>query len=207
MRSRCLSRPILRPIFALTAAALLAGWAAGPASSAARPAPVAHEMPAPGHGALDPVIRLAAQRLLVADEVAAAKFADGRPVADPDRERQVLATVTAEARRLGADPGQVERFFRDQFAAARLVERTLLVRWRADPAQAPAAAVEPTAPRHELDDLDDRLVHAFADTAAVRADRLCALRAGLETTQVDAELRLDPTHRAALVRALAGVCG
>jgi chorismate mutase len=199
-----------RPIIALAAAALLAvGVAASatPASAAARPAPVAHEMPAPGHGALDPVVRLTAQRLLVADEVAAVKWAGGRPVADPARERRVLAAVTAKARELGADPARVERFFQDQFAAARQVERSLLARWRIAPAQAPTAAVDPLAPRRELDSLDDRLVHAFADTAAVRADRLCTLRAGLDIGQVSAELTLDPTHRAALVRALTSLCG
>lgn len=200
-------RTPLRPIIVLAVTALIATGAAAPAPAAARPAPVAHETPAPGHGALDPVVRLAAQRLLVVDQVALAKWSLGLPVDDPARERQVTATVTTEARALGVDPNQVARFFRDQFAAAGDVEHALVDRWNADPSSAPPAEADPDTYRSALDSLDDRLVHALAETAAARADGLCGLRVGLEAAQVSAELRLDTTHRTALNRSLDSVCG
>ncbi len=200
------SRTPLRPITVLTALVAAATGAVVPAAAAARPAPVVHETPAPGHGALDPVVRLAAQRLLVVDQVAAAKWSRGLPVQDPARESQVIGAATAEARSLGVDPQQADRFFRDQLAAADSVEQALYDRWDADPSQAPATADDPAAYRAALDTLDSRLAHALADTAAVRADRLCGLRAGLETVQVSGELHLDVVHRAGLTQALGSVC-
>lgn len=196
------SRTPLRPVTALVVSLLLAAGAA-PARAAG---PAGHETPAPGHGALDPVVRLSAQRLLVADEVAAAKWGTGRPIEDPARERQVLDAAAADARRLGADSGQTVRFFRDQIAAAGLVERVLTARWTADPSQAPGTRPALAGIRTALDRLDDRLVHALADTAGPRADPSCGARLAGDSARVAAELRLDTVHDAALARALATVC-
>ncbi len=205
MASRTLPRPIVA--LALAVAVLTAGCAAAPATAAARPAPVAHETPAPGHGALDTVVRLTAQRLLVVDQVAAAKWERGLPVRDPARDRQVVDAGVARVRTLGADPVAAAAFFRDQIAAATAVQRVLTDEWDADPGSAPLARSGPAGYRAALDTLDDRLAHAFADTAAARADRLCVLRTAVDQARVSTELGLDTVHRTALDRALASACG
>jgi cyclohexadienyl dehydratase len=65
-------------------------------------------------------------RLAFMPAVAAAKESAGRPVADPDQEARVLASVRARAgeRELPADA--VERLFRAQLDAARSVQRAFL---------------------------------------------------------------------------------
>ncbi len=193
-------RTPLRPLIACSVTVLLTAGAAAPALAAG------HEVPAPGHNALDPVVRLSAQRLLVADEVAAAKWGTGSPIDDPAREQRVLDGAAAEARRLGTDPAQAVRFFRDQIEAAKVVERTLFARWNADPSQAPA--IRPGLPgiRAALDSLDDRLGHALADTAGARAELTCAPGLAVDSLQVTAELDLDLPHAVALARALPSAC-
>ncbi len=201
-------RTPLRPIIALATGVLLAAGAAAPAVAAipTPTTPPGHEVPAPGHGALDPLVRLSAQRLLVADEVAAAKWGTGAPIEDPARERLVLDAAAARARRAGADPVQAVRFFRDQIEAAKVVEETLFTRWSADPASAPAIRPPLSGIRTTLDGLNDRLSHALADTAAPRAETGCDLALAVDSARVATELDLDLTHRVALARALPATC-
>lgn len=196
-----------RPIITLALTVLLTAAAAVPALAAAGPVRPGREVPAPGHGALDPVVRLCAQRLLVADQVAAAKWGTRQPVDDPVRERQVLAAAAVDARRLGADPEQTVRFFRGQIDAAKAVERTLFASWRAAPSRAPQVRAGTAWIRVALDDLDDRLVHALADTARLRAEPSCTFRVVSDAGRVSAELDLDPVHAAALTGALPPACG
>ncbi|WP_414935532.1 chorismate mutase [Amycolatopsis sp. cmx-11-51] len=59
----------------------------------------------------------AAQRVRIADKVAAAKFGTPSPIDDPVREQQILDSVAAKAPGLGLDSGGVVRFFRDQIEA------------------------------------------------------------------------------------------
>ncbi|WP_372490015.1 chorismate mutase [Prescottella equi] len=54
-------------------------------------------MSAPGD--LRPLVRLIAQRLSMADPVAAAKWGTDRPIDDPARERDVLRSVGEQAPR------------------------------------------------------------------------------------------------------------
>lgn len=187
-------------VTAATAAALLAG-AAAPALAA-----VAHSVPMPGHSEIDPVVRLSAQRILVSDQVAAAKWYSGRPIDDPVRERQVLDSAAAEARRLHTDPGEVVRVFRDQIEASKAVQRGLLREWTADPSRAPATRPDLGRVRVVLNELGDRLVHALAETAAARRHRTCPVDTALEYVRVSGELGLDGLHEAALARALPSVC-
>nr|WP_202446894.1 gamma subclass chorismate mutase AroQ [Streptomyces sp. SID5468] len=191
----------------LATAALLAG-AVAPAAADPHPAPPAgRTVSAPGHGALDPVVRLAARRVLVSDQVAAAKWGTSAPIDDPARERQVLDGAAAEAVRLGADPAVTRRIFRDQIEASKVVQRGLYRRWTADPRTVPPVRPDLAAVRAELNELGDRLVHAIAGTATARAARSCPAHLGLEYLEVGRELHLDALHRAALARALPSVCG
>ncbi|MDI5966714.1 chorismate mutase [Streptantibioticus silvisoli] len=177
-----------------------------PPADRAAATPAGHETAAPGHGPLDPVVRLAAQRLLVADEVAAAKRLTGAPADDPARDRAVLAAGAGEARALGADPAAASRLLGDQIAAATLVERALLAGWAADPGRAPAVAPPLTTLRATLDDLDSRLVAAWNDAADHRAAPGCGAALAAEVTSMAPELGLDELHSTALARALASVC-
>ena len=195
---------------AAATAAVLATGAATPALAAGPtpppPSPVLHMPPAPGHNALDPVVRLSAQRLLIADLVAAAKWGTGQAIDDPARERQVLDAAATEARSLNADPQQVVRILRDQIEASKIVQRGLFRRWTAAPSQVPTIRPDLAKIRAAIGRIDDELVHAIADTAAARSGALCGARLVVDYGQVSRELALDTLHSVALGRALPSVC-
>jgi chorismate mutase-like protein len=72
---------------------------------------------------------LAAQRILLGDKVAAAKFGTDQPIDDPSRERHELDAVAALAAREGVDPDASVRFFRAQIEANKVVQRGLYALW------------------------------------------------------------------------------
>jgi chorismate mutase len=202
VRPRTAPRPRrLRSHLALLTAAgvLLGGLAAAPARA-----------DAPGTGGRDAwadVVRLSAARLALADQVAAAKWAAGQPVDDPSRERRVLAAAAAGARRLGARPDRVVGVMGDEIEAAKVIERTLIAGWRADPRHAPGAHTGTARIRARLDRLDDLLVRALAATAPPAAGTRCAQRLTARFAHAAARSRPDALHAAALAVALGHVCG
>ncbi|WP_211282477.1 chorismate mutase, partial [Streptomyces hygroscopicus] len=113
-------RPHLSPRHALIAvlatAVLGTGATAGAAAAVAAPG-------GPVRASLRPLVELSAERALVADEVAAAKWGTDSPIDDPAREREVLDAVARQAEELGADPVATARIFRDQIEASKVVQR------------------------------------------------------------------------------------
>ena len=80
---------------------------------------------------------LAAQRVAIADQVAAAKYGTPSPIDDPAREQQIYDSVSAQAPALGLDPADAVRFFRAQIEANKLVQRGWYARWDAHPSEVP----------------------------------------------------------------------
>ncbi|WP_084523478.1 chorismate mutase [Nocardia inohanensis] len=179
--------------FAL-AAATHAGVVAG--TAAADPQPPLFEL-----------VQAAAQRLLIADDAAAAKWGTEIPINDPPRERQVLDAVTAMATDRGVDPGYVHRVFRDQIDATEAIEYLRFAQWKLDPAQAPAARPDLAAARGRIDTLNRRMVEAIArDGAELRAAD-CAMKVAAAVTVAVPTLRLSPDYALALTRATRSYCG
>lgn len=98
----------VRRVSVCTSALLAAVLSTGAGQAAAEPpgAGVAHSV-----GAFGPLTDLAIDRLLVGDQVAAAKFGTGRPIDDPVREQQLLSQVRQAAGALGIDQAVAVRFF------------------------------------------------------------------------------------------------
>lgn len=69
-------------------------------------------------------------RLELAREVAWAKYLDGRPVKDPQRESLMLAALLEEGTRRGLPPRKVEEFFGAQIAASRRLQAELIHSWK-----------------------------------------------------------------------------
>ncbi|MGW3571193.1 gamma subclass chorismate mutase AroQ [Streptomyces sp. NPDC000941] len=201
----------------LLATAAPGAAAAGPASAAvpaSASAPASASVPAPPYGRLLPIADLSAQRLLTADQVAAAKYryaapprgGTDSPIDDPERERQVLEAVAEQARALGADPQATVRIFRDQIEANKLVQRGLHHRWEADPAQAPTERPDLSKVRLEINRINGELVRAVADSERARAERSCTGRLTVAALRVRHDRQLDALHSVALERALPSVC-
>jgi chorismate mutase len=106
---------------------------------------------------LEALTCLIVDRLLLADDVAAAKFLTGAPIDDPAREQQVLARIQRQAG-TGPAPDTATTFLRDQFAASKVVQRGLFSRWTAHPEEAPTARPDLGRVRERLDLLTTRLL-------------------------------------------------
>lgn len=83
------------------------------------------------------LVALVARRLLLGDEVAAAKYGTDMPIDDPARERQLLAEMIERARAIGLDPELSVRFFQAQIEANKVVQLGLFERWASAPVSRP----------------------------------------------------------------------
>ncbi|MCA9117026.1 MAG: gamma subclass chorismate mutase AroQ, partial [Planctomycetaceae bacterium] len=75
------------------------------------------------------LVELLRQRLDLMPAVARWKWAERKPVSDPEREQQLLARLVAEGERAGLDPARLQPFFTAQFAASRERQQELFDRW------------------------------------------------------------------------------
>ncbi|OPF76941.1 chorismate mutase [Streptomyces antioxidans] len=198
-------RPRPSPRHALIAVLAVAALAAGATAAVAAPAGAAGAARVE-HGSLRPLAELSAQRVLVADEVAAAKWGTDSPIDDPAREREVLEAVARQAEELGADPVATKAIFRDQIEASKVVQRGLYGRWDADPSQAPTERPDLGRVRLEINRINGELVRAIADSAAVRESPDCVGHLTAGAAAVVHGRRLDPLHTVALGRSLPSVC-
>ncbi|MBM7790998.1 chorismate mutase [Tenggerimyces flavus] len=153
-----------------------------------------------------PVVHYAADRLAIADLVAASKWISGAPIEDPVREQQVLDDVARQAEELGADPDEMRTIFRDQIEASKVVQNGLHRRWRQHPSQAPTEAPGLEKIRDKINVASSALVHAVADTAKERARLGCRIEVTVGAVVESHERHFDALHLAGLGRALPSVC-
>ncbi|SFS46830.1 chorismate mutase [Saccharopolyspora flava] len=160
--------------------------------------------PAQAEGALDPLVGSAAERVVLSDQVAAAKWGTDSPIEDPEREQQVLDGVAARAVELGLDPEEATRVFRDQIEASKLVQRGLHAYWTAHPDQQPTERPDLGEIRPELDRLGEAILVQLRDTDELRDGPSCTghLLSAYAHTAHD----LDALHQAALGRATPSIC-
>jgi chorismate mutase len=173
-------------------------------AAAHTPTPVRAVSVAPGLTALTDLF---AERLLLADKVAAAKYGTDKPIDDPVRERQILDDVAARATALGLDPDAVKAVFRDQIEANKLVQRGLYARWDARPEERPTERPDLVKEvRPQLDRITTQLLDALRDTERPRTSPACGPRLGVAAVRSAYGHELDALHVAGLVRALPSVC-
>ncbi|HEY6493915.1 MAG TPA: gamma subclass chorismate mutase AroQ [Trebonia sp.] len=93
---------------------------------------------APGVNPLNALVVLAGRRLVLAPDVAAAKFVVGGRIDDLVREQEILERVARELSAAGSEPEAGVAFFGDQIEANKVIQRGLHHHWRANPADFPA---------------------------------------------------------------------
>ncbi|WP_369200296.1 chorismate mutase [Streptomyces sp. PU-14G] len=157
--------------------------------------------------ALTAVARASADRLALADLVAAAKYGTGEPISDPARERAVLDDVAERSAARGLDRHLTTAVFRDQIEASKDVQRGLFARWARNPSERPTRRpdlVEEVRPR--LDRITVRLLDGLASVGQPRARLSCVPRLMAGAVREAGEHRFDGLHTRALFRALPSVC-
>lgn len=202
--TRIVRQLVVPAILGATVLSMTAATTASAAPSSARTSTLAHERSV---GPLGPLTDLVIQRLLVSDQVAAAKFGTGQPIDDPVREQQELAAVRQSAVSLGINPDAAVSFFQQQINASKVVQRGLFDRWTAHPDQAPTSRPDLGKIRTELDQLTAELLQQLVAQQPVLV-REFGCRIDLSLAETTGELfgHLDALHRHALAVALAQTC-
>ncbi|MFE2856721.1 chorismate mutase [Streptomyces lavendulae] len=194
----------------LTGLGALALAACGPTRTAGgdpvRSSPAASSS-AMAEQALGTIARLAAERVMTADAVAAAKWGTGQPIDDPAREKTVLDRAAARAAELGIDQATVRRIFEDQIAANKAVQRALYAQWRADPAARPTHRPDlATQVRPVLDRVDSRLLTAIKEARPLLSRPDCDALLDRRKATTARAMNLDAVHRSGLAQALSHTC-
>jgi cyclohexadienyl dehydratase len=126
---------------------------------------------------VDRVIELVDRRLALMPEVAAVKFRQQQPIADPVREGVVLEQSVADARSLNLEGEAARAFFSVQIRLARAVQEHGFERWRTRGEQPPAARDLVTVLRPELDAIGRELLPAvYLASSALTAMPSATLR-------------------------------
>ena len=166
-------------------------------------APMAVADPA---GALHDLVDAAAQRLQVAEPVAAVKWLDGGPITDPTRAAQVLDAVAADAVAHNVDAGYVRDVFTDQINATEGIEYTRFAQWKFDPAGAPTTAPDLASSRAEIDGYNRSMVEQIALHWDSLRSPQCAADLDAARDSVVAARNLDPLYQQALTAATRSYC-
>ncbi len=150
------------------------------------------------------VVDLLDRRLAVMPEVAAIKFREKKPIADPAREQVVLEQSVADARTLQLDAEAARAFFSIQIVMARAIQEQLHAQWQAASAQPPPARDLVQAIRPELDALGRELLPAvYLASPALVATPLPEQQARL--SRLGRHTGITADHLTALARALGGL--
>jgi chorismate mutase len=158
---------------------------------------------------LQPLVATTAQRLMIGEQVALAKWDSGKAVEDAPREEQVILGATKDGVAKGLDEASVSNFFKAQIEANKFVQYALLADWyRAGkaPEHAPVDLLKVIRP--QLDEVQKTLIAELVDTAAVRTSKTChadlakAIGKYVSTHAHDG----GPINAETLDRSLAGAC-
>jgi chorismate mutase len=160
-------------------------------------------------GQLQSLVETSASRLVIAKQVALAKWDDGTAVEDAPREAKVITGAVKDGESVGLEPASVANFFRAQIEANKLVQYSLLADWRRSgkaPAHTPINLVATIRP--QLDQVQKTLIGELKDTVAVRASTTCPADVAKAVGKYVSEHKPDvgPLEAMALGRAMAATC-
>lgn len=155
---------------------------------------------------LTELVDAAAQRLQVAEPVAAVKWATAAPIEDPVRVADQLAALAAQAAVRNIDPDYVTRVFADQIAATEAVEYDRFARWKLDPSQAPANPPELSASRAVIDTFNQAMLAQIGQQWELLHSPGCADRLEAATLDAGAARHFDEFARHALAAATRSYC-
>jgi len=165
--------------------------------------------PQSGTDALQRLVETSAQRLVIAEQVALAKWDKGIPVEDASREAQVIVHAVTAGQSRGLDQQVVSNFFRAQIEANKLVQYALLAEWRRvgkAPDHVPVDLAKTIRPG--LDQVDTALIAELQESTAIRASASCHMDIAKAAGRYVSlhKNSLGPLKAIALDRALATAC-
>jgi len=155
---------------------------------------------------LTELVDAAAQRLEVADPVAASKWLSGGPITDPPRAQQVLDAVAVEAQSDGVPVDYVKRVFTDQINATEGIQYSRFAAWKFGSAAAPTTAPDLSSSRSLIDGLNRTMVSQIALQWPLLNSAGCVAELDAAKASVVEARQFDPLFRQALDAATDSYC-
>ena len=156
---------------------------------------------------LQPLVETSARRLVLAKQVALAKWDSRVPVEDPSREAQVITAAAKEGESKGLNRTFVSHFFAAQIEANKLVQYSLLAEWhRGDgaPKHRPVSLNQDIRP--QLDQIEAALTSELAETEDIRTSASCQESTAKAVAKYLAHKPMGSLLAVALDRAMAANC-
>ncbi len=163
-------------------------------------------IPARADTGLTGLVDAAAQRLQVAEPVAAVKWNAGAAVEDRTRVREQLDRLAADATAEHLDPGYVTAVFADQIAASEAVQYRRFAEWKLDPSGVPADPPSLAASRAEIDTLNRAMLDQIGQQWGLLHSPECAGHLDAAGRDISAARHLDDFYRHALALATRSYC-
>jgi chorismate mutase len=152
------------------------------------------------------LVDAAAQRLQVAEPVAAAKWSTHGAIEDPGRVEQELASVGAEATAQHIDPNYVTRVFVDQINATEAIEYRRFADWKLNPSDVPAGSPDLSASRSSIDAVNRTILTQIVANWDLLHSPACASRLDAARSGVIWARQLDSLYQQALSSATTSYC-
>ena len=157
---------------------------------------------------LQPLVETSARRLVLAKQVAFAKWDSRAPVEDPTREAQVITAAAKDGELKGLDRTFVSKFFASQIEANKLVQYSLLAAWHragGAPKHPPVSLTDDIRP--QLDQIEAALIAELVETKDIRTSASCQDATAKAVATYLAHRPLGSILAVALDRALEANCG
>jgi chorismate mutase len=155
---------------------------------------------------LSDLVDAAAQRLQIAEQVAAFKWNTHGAIEDPARVRQQLSALSAAATDKHIDPTYVSRAFGDQIRATEAIEYSRFADWKFDPSSAPTGSPDLAASRAAIDGLNQTMLTQIAANWDLLRSPQCAPQLDAARRDAIASGHLDSLYQQALITATQSYC-
>lgn len=155
---------------------------------------------------LTPLVDAAAQRLQIADAVAAYKWHQRGAIEDPARVRQELTRLGDEAAAQHVDRDYVARVFGDQISATEAIEYGRFADWKLNPASAPTDAPDLSSSRSAIDALNQTMLTQLTDNWGLLHSPECGAQLDAARSGAIQERALDDLYQRALSSATRSYC-
>jgi chorismate mutase len=155
---------------------------------------------------LSGLVDAAAQRLAIAEPVAAVKWSTHGAIEDPVRVRQELAKLGADATGRHIDRDYVTRVFGDQINATEAIEYSRFAEWKFNPASVPATPPDLSASRSTIDGFNQTMLTQIAAHWDLLHSPACAAQLDDARSDVIRSRQLDSLYQQAISLATQSYC-
>ena len=155
---------------------------------------------------LTALVDAAAQRLQIAEPVAAVKWSTHSAIEAPARVQQELNTLGADASAQRIDLGYVTRVFTDQINATEAVEYARFADWQLNPSDVQAVPPDLSATRSTIDGLNQTMLTELVHDWDLLHSSACAPQLDAARSDVIRSRQLDNLYQKALSSATESYC-